>query len=140
MNIASLMKKKTEMMAELREHGATALKEEFKSFFAAHPECIALRWRQYTPYFNDGEACEFSRHDIGVKLTDTPEDASDGYDEEGFEDTYSDRRDEELFKSVLAAVKVLEAIDEEIFEIAFGDHVKVTATRAGFDVEEYSHG
>jgi hypothetical protein len=98
-----------------------------------------MRWRQYTPYFNDGDACTFSRYRIAAKLSDTPEDAGDY--EEGFEDRYAarERRDAEPLKSALAAVAELEKIDDEIYEIAFGDHVMVTATREGFEVEEYSH-
>lgn len=48
------------------------VKEEAKKIFAAvteamkeHPN-VGLRWRQYTPYFNDGEECTFSVHDIEV--------------------------------------------------------------------------
>jgi hypothetical protein len=28
---------------------------------------------------------------------------------------------------------------EEALEVVFGDHAQITATRKGFDVEEYSH-
>lgn len=48
------------------------MKEEAKTIFAAvttamkeHP-LVFLRWEQYTPYFNDGEECTFSVHDIEV--------------------------------------------------------------------------
>ena len=34
---------------------------------AAAPEIAALRWRQYTPYFNDGEPCTFSVNDLYAK-------------------------------------------------------------------------
>jgi hypothetical protein len=29
--------------------------------------------------------------------------------------------------------------DEDVFESIFGDHVRVTATSAGFEIEEYNH-
>lgn len=134
--IERLMAKKSELLAELREHGAGALKEEFKKFFEAHPACTALRWRQYTPHFNDGDACTFSVNDITFKLVDSPEDAGDYSD--GFEDRYG-RREDEVFKATSEGVRALEKIDDEIFQIAFGDHVKVTATREGFEVDEYEH-
>jgi hypothetical protein len=34
-----------------------------KQFFDACPEVEAVQWTQYTPYFNDGETCEFSVHE-----------------------------------------------------------------------------
>jgi hypothetical protein len=51
----------------------------------AVPGIEAIKWRQYTPYFNDGDACEFSIHGASVKLSETfgfSED--DGDYEDGF--------------------------------------------------------
>jgi len=31
--------------------------------FIEHPTIQTISWTQYTPYFNDGEPCEFSVHD-----------------------------------------------------------------------------
>ncbi|ASR77595.1 hypothetical protein SEA_PARADIDDLES_125 [Streptomyces phage Paradiddles] len=33
-----------------------------------HPQVAKVRWTQYTPYFNDGEACEFETHGAEVSL------------------------------------------------------------------------
>jgi hypothetical protein len=141
-SIATLMKKKAALEAELAEHGKDALNDEFKVFFKAHPECVGLRWSQYTPYFNDGEECIFRVNEFYLKMTNTPEDEGD--DGDGYEDTfaYGDnkaRKESEPFKSAAKAVRQLERIDKDVFKIAFGDHVQVTATRDGFEVEEYEH-
>ncbi len=137
----NLIAKKNDIMAEIRAKGAEALKETFKEFFDTHPDCAALRWSQYAPYFNDGEPCQFSVNDFRVKMTASPEDAGD--DEDGFEDTWiwegHSQKDNEAFKTVAQAVKSLQRIDDELFELAFGDHSEVTATRDGFEVEEYEH-
>jgi hypothetical protein len=136
--IQNLMAKKAELVAEMRAHGASALGEVFKEFFSAHPECQAVRWRQYTPYWNDGEPCEFSTHTFAVKMSDSPESAGDY--EDGFEDWYERRKNESAsLLSALTAAREIGKIDDEIFEMSFGDHVKVTATREGFEVEEYEH-
>src|SRR6478736_1430716 len=48
----------------------------------ALPNVDSLRWRQYTPYFNDGEPCEFDVHEVGAKVVGGEEDGgdySDGY-------------------------------------------------------------
>ena len=50
-------------MAELKKVYQTKTQEifklVFKQFFESNPEVNVVGWRQYTPYFNDGEACIF---------------------------------------------------------------------------------
>lgn len=41
-----------------------------KQFFDACPEVGSVQWTQYTPYFNDGETCEFSVHEKYFVLAD----------------------------------------------------------------------
>lgn len=36
------------------------LLELFSKLFIKHPDIKCIYWRQYTPYFNDGDACVFS--------------------------------------------------------------------------------
>jgi hypothetical protein len=49
---------------EMRKDGKEALKEAFSEFFTLHPLAKAIVWTQYTPYFNDGDACTFSVNDF----------------------------------------------------------------------------
>ncbi|MBB3752418.1 hypothetical protein FHT44_004930 [Mycolicibacterium sp. BK634] len=52
----------------------------------AFPEVEAVRWHQYTPYFNDGEECVFSIREAYVKFF--------GVDEGGdYEDGYTDGKE-----------------------------------------------
>jgi hypothetical protein len=37
----------------------------------------AVGWTQYTPYFNDGEPCEFGIHEVGVKIAGVGPDLED---------------------------------------------------------------
>lgn len=39
-----------------------------KQFFDICPEVESVFWTQFTPYFNDGEACEFSVHELHFTL------------------------------------------------------------------------
>lgn len=138
MNIESLMNKKKDLNKAMLEHGKAALKEEFKNFFAAHPECKALRWTQYTPYFNDGEPCTFSRGEFTANMQDTAEDAGD--DGDGFDYLYGDEfKKGGKYEAASKAIAALEDIDADIYKMVFDDHVQVTATKDGFEVEEYSH-
>ena len=62
-------------------------KEEFAAIIQAildDPTVAEFGWRQYTPYFNDGEPCVFGAHGAWVRL-DT--DAPAAEDEEDYEET-----------------------------------------------------
>lgn len=115
----------------------------------AHREVESIKWQQYTPYFNDGEECIFSVHDVGVKITGVAEDAGgygDGY--LGVYDVNPKYRgcpwdDGSLPEGAWGVYPALEALGSEDWEnIArenFGDHAEVIATREGFSVEYYEH-
>lgn len=126
----------------------------------AHPEVVAVKWDQYTPYFNDGDACVFGTGESYVKLTWTTDE--DGEMEDGFVSSY------ELYDygppqdgQSRYTNKVYQLNGHDTTEIAqllndfasrsvgrthyvflqktFGDHASVTATREGFNVEFYEH-
>lgn len=126
-------------LAALREQMTTAAKDFFenasKQLFTENPTLKSFSWTQYTPYFNDGNECVFSAH------TDYPE--VNGYDEYGYK-TDGDEDIEagslEEHKRLVALVRdLLTNIEEDDFRTMFGDHVQVTVTRKGVEVEEYSH-
>lgn len=130
-SIQDIMDKKKAFEEELSAHGKAALSEEFKKVFDAHPDLVAIRWRQYTPYFNDGDACRFSTHDFTMRLTNTPEDAGD--EEDGFEYAFTSKG------PIAESVSALGRLGDDVYLAVFGDHCEVTATREGFEVDEYSH-
>jgi len=123
--IADIMKKKAEFEEELQKFGEEALKAEFKAYFDANPKVEAIRWRQYTPYFNDGDACVFRVRDFYIKYFGAEPDSGD------YGDGFEYLRQGTGFK--------LRGIEDEIYEAVFGDHAEITATREGFEVNEYSH-
>ena len=136
----SAIDKIKERMDEIKKlignEGRTLLQSEFKAIFDANPELQGLRWKQYTPYFNDGEPCVFGVHDVYIRLADTPEDAGDY--EDGYDDAYGSKNPvansiHEWWGSLTSGG------GEEVFQAVFGDHVEVTATREQFDVEGYGH-
>lgn len=123
-------------------------------------------WSQYTPYFNDGASCEFSVHDLRIQLG---KDEEDDYDEgtyftretvEELKETIANPKYSwsiETAKDHLELIEkepdyykiadtydkissVFRSIDEDIFLMAFGDHVKVTITQDGnIEVDNYDH-
>lgn len=49
---------------EMKNKSTGLIEEAARRLFEAAPEIGQVHWTQYTPYFNDGEACEFGVNDI----------------------------------------------------------------------------
>lgn len=120
---------------KVKEAGQPAIEEGLREFFAANPKIEAIRWTQYTPHFNDGEACTFSVHEPYIKIQGAEIDEDDDEDGDGFQ--YNAPPDlEDAFSKLTDDLMNLE--DE--LEIVFGDHARITVTRAGeVEIEEYEH-
>jgi hypothetical protein len=83
---------------ELRDEIRKTLDEVLKLFFDANPHVASVSWRQYTPYFNDGDACTFSVGDPILTLRDASSadsDAGNDEDENGEGDEDEDEDDGE---------------------------------------------
>lgn len=63
-----LKKAKKEYDDLVKAKGEKIVRAAIKEFFEIHPEIVALRWKQYTPYFNDGDACVFRYCGCEAKL------------------------------------------------------------------------
>lgn len=114
--------------AEKKKILTDQLKSEFpailKPLFEKYPSVEKVRWNQYTPYFNDGDTCEFSAHIDSLAIND--DEMYDGSDEN------ADAADD--FSTALGE------IPEEMLKEIFGDHVEVIVNRDGtVETEEYSH-
>jgi hypothetical protein len=120
----------------------------------------AVRWEQYTPYFNDGDPCVFSAGEVYFRLKGIDE---GGDNEDGFLSTYDvefsgGRHSEYDYKTRTytdtgavfpqhEAFDVAKAFTKEIgsgahnnsLQELFGDHITVTVTREGISVDEYEH-
>lgn len=125
---------------QVKVAGKTAVASLFKAFFEEYPQVKAVGWKQYTPHFNDGDPCTFSVHEPYLTTKDGDfsevssfyeDDDESGY---GFKDEYSLKGP---LKTALGRIGA--SMDSDIFESAFGDHVLVIATPAGFHVNEYNH-
>lgn len=65
----SIEAKINSLYKELQEKSKELMKEAFRDFFEKYEEVVeCVFWTAYTPYFNDGEACEFSVHDLFIRL------------------------------------------------------------------------
>lgn len=109
----------------------------------------AVRWEQYTPYFNDGEACEFTIYELGVKFTGDDEsgDYGDGF-LDGWSIGYEDGNGNYPYRGDFVTDAQARAFNdaklnldrfEDVLRKNFGDPAQVTATQDGFNVEYYEH-
>lgn len=164
----TLEKKHAELKKEMERAGKNAL-GALKDLINLSPYIEAIKWNQYTPYFNDGDVCEFSVNGIEFKLTpeisgsgdkagNKKKDDEDEESDEDFKDfgeygtnlrEYLDERKDVLnFKNIDELEAVMDTIGtiherlcgmDETLLEAFGDHVEVTVTRKGVETTEYEH-
>mgnify|MGYP001569417103 CR=1 FL=1 len=140
--LSEKMKAKREQLDEQRkariEEGKKEFKELFTEFFEAYPEVTALRWRQYTPYFNDGDSCEFSIGELFATAHPIKADGDTESEDGDYDDGYDLPKYNTPLRDDMRAVALV--MDDDVCLALFGDHVKVTIPR-GSDaiVEDYSH-
>ncbi len=124
-----------DLKRSMEAQGQELLKRAFKEFFVQNLEIHAIRWRQYTPYFNDGEPCRFGILDFEVALVEdlkVEATAKEPDEDENEEDLKFDWYDSDALRKFERSIT-----DNELFETVFGDGVEVTATRDGFKVKDY---
>ena len=71
--IAAFDEKKKALLAELQKEFPAM----FTELFAQAPDLKSFGWTQYTPYFNDGDSCEFGVHLDYPYINGTDEDDSE---------------------------------------------------------------
>lgn len=161
----ALIEEQRALRAKFQTEAQAMFKETMKEFFDKNPGITALKWTQYTPYFNDGDACVFRVND--VTFTNAPEDKLDNVtawgEYEGEDESVWVTQNvahvlssgSKYYMNKAAKIRAAGGIDEdscnlidkmiqsdemeEIMKEMFGDHVQITATRDGFDVDEYEH-
>ncbi len=135
-------------MKRLRDEARVKVKNFFlrgmNKIFEMYPEVKSVSWRQYTPYFNDGEECTFSAHisDFGVN-------GYDDYSDEGEEGAinvlaydYKNGRQYTYYrgKEIHDAISdFLDQLDDDDYKTMFGDHAFVIVRKDEVIVEEYDH-
>jgi len=131
MDIKEFKKARKKYFAIVREKGIQVMESLFIKLFADNPDIKEVKWEQYTPYFNDGDACIFQVHDPSFYIEgewtwiwNMKDSEYAGYDSiEDFTESF--------------------ALLDEVLEHTFGDHSEVTVERDGDTVkfirEDYEH-
>lgn len=150
---------------DYKRRGATPLTDRYTPELVGHliraladdPNVVAFGWEQYTPYFNDGDTCEFGVHDLWVRtvLDDENEDrwslqVSDQHPTLGFKTWHYDQATRtssyvtheqkfpETYKLADELAGVIQGAEITLLEW-FGDHAEVVVTAKGIEVSEYGH-
>lgn len=157
--VEKLLKMKKDYEEACEKQGHAIVKEIVKDLFEKCPEIEAVKWTQYTPYFNDGDKCVFNVHDpeflisipieeskVEVASENEEEDEYDAYEEDWkspWDFEYENKNKKGKYsKELIAAIKEFSEIHgqmTDVFQICFGDHVQVVCNKKKIKVEEYSH-
>lgn len=151
-----------EIVRKAQEEANQVVKEAFsdmaKIVFEQNPELKGFRWTQYTPYFNDGNSCEFGVNDFELLHPEDQYNELSKYEEEergGYHDCLDiikgrvnyllgwyrapEGYTSPLRKAYNSVKDFLHEFDESDLEKMFGDHVEITVTPEGVEVDGYSH-
>lgn len=133
-NLTALNEEFDAYKKEFAEKVKAELFKTSQQLFDAYPKLKSFGWTQYTPYWQDGDTCEFSVNTYTAIINGFNPDSDEEPEEEELQDI------EEL-ESAEPDIKVLlESLNDEAMLIAFGDHVTVTIHRDGrATTEEYEH-
>jgi hypothetical protein len=147
------IKKLEETKLKLREEFKLIFKDETKELFERYDWLKEIAWSQYTPYFNDGDSCEFGVNEAYVNGCSLSYDGkklyAETYNSVLFEEEDAEEFIESMNEAQLKEFKEVENIaqtlnnflcsNEDIALMMFGDHVKVSIQRDGVFTEEYDH-
>lgn len=155
MSIVEKIKTELKAFEEKKTAFVSELKKEFpallKPIFDKSKKITSIGWTQYTPYFNDGDTCEFGVNHDDIYINGEDESGIDFLDwrmkyalkgEEKYKKELADNKnlDYEEYTIVEEFKEVLSSIPEEFYKDLFGDHAKITINADGtIETDEYEH-
>lgn len=123
---AEYEKIRQEMVAKAK----ASLSTIYKSLMDRYPEVKSVSWRQYTPYFNDGDTCVFSA-DMGYCIINLTAPPNPNDFERGYYDEISEADFPRLDEFMKNWRKLAAALDDDVLLDLYGDHAEVTVNRDG---------
>lgn len=129
-NLENLEKKKSKLEREIMTGNQELFKLELHDIFKQNPKLESFSWRQFTPYWNDGEECTFEVYGEYPRINGLDDD----FDEE---DTDLKREEFDNLSEIVSSF--IYDYDQEYLKEVFGDHVRVTIYSDGeIEVSEYT--
>ena len=125
-----LRKNRDEAIKTMNDEARAVFGEMCADLFKKYPTLELFSWTQYTPYFNDGDTCEFGvNSDCDIKW--------DGVEYEAYA-TDDEPADVEKCKQEVSSL--ISATPEDALQGMFGDHCRVTVPRKGKpSTDDYEH-
>ena len=124
---------------EYKNFGKQLFKDYIKEYFKTYPEIQAVVFAAYTPYFNDGDTCEYSINDpVYVLEGFDPQNLLRYYDYEYNDSIKSAVYNDINYKNYEEFNKFMQQ-NTELLKGIFGDHVCVYITPEEIITEEYEH-
>jgi hypothetical protein len=135
-NLAELQKERDSLKNKLKqlnerisEFSRKELQEKLSKIFEQFPSVKSFAWKQFTDYWNDGNACHFHVHDDSECITINNK-------------SMWDMNEEELSKEEVEAQDAISDIiskyDKKDMERMFGDHVEVCVNKDKIEVNDYN--
>jgi len=144
-----------ELKKELHKKSEEAFFKGAKQIIDSCPDLESISWNQYTPYFNDGDTCEFSASTDYLKVNGDYAEDGDSLRPtivvnngtwnrekrvyEGRIEQPNPNYNQPLAEAVDKMTEFLGIFDDDFYKSQFGDHVTVTITADGVDTEDYDH-
>jgi hypothetical protein len=149
-----LVDKKKRADEEMKAAAKAFFTAEAKVLFENNAELESFAWRQYTPYFNDGDECIFRVNTDTIVFTwNTPitEEEKDPFEHKWGAEVYSIEQDVKRgnkdwqgrptaftskHQTALNVGEFLDQFDEDTYKFLFGDHIEITVHRDGSITDE----
>lgn len=143
--LSKLIENFNEQKKEFQTKIKKAFKEELKTL--VFPDKIkSIEWTQYTPYFNDGDNCEFSVNSDYLSINGDREDDVDFISKTNYEkvngqymEVPNPNYDKECADFVNRFSNIIGQMPNEVMLNMFGDHVSVTYSDGKFTVSDCRH-
>lgn len=143
--LSKLIESFNEQKKEFHSKIKVAFKKELKTL--VFPDKIkSIGWTQYTPYFNDGDSCEFSVNSDYLSINGDREDDIDFISKTNYENVngrYMEIPNPNYAKEcgdfADRFASIIGQMPSEVMMDMFGDHVLVTYSGGEFKVSDYSH-
>ena len=140
---------------ELIEKQKTLFKSGSKLLFDKHPQLYSFGWTQYTPSFNDGDACYFTVNNDEPMINGVHSDEFysfksgiidlttdlDGYKDSEFSKHNVTSIDADALREMVDDVSnFIQRFDEDYYEDVYGNGVEVTVTPNKIITDDYDCG
>lgn len=158
-DIKDIQERIAKLQHELLEESKKMFANETKAIFDQYDGLESFSWQQYTPYFNDGDACEFGVYadSWSMKINDHNPEYGDNPDWEYIDyneqkkraealgvpvstiQSYTHKTKLDLARALHELPKFVNAFDPNVLKQMFGDHREITVYRDRVEVEHYDH-